>query len=79
MCFLGGTVVKNALANTGNSRDMGSIPGLGKKKWQPTRVFSSGKFHGQRSLVVYIPHGVTKGRTRLSSHDTFMKLILCAG
>ena len=24
-------MVKNSLANTGNSRDMGSIPGLGKK------------------------------------------------
>ena len=35
MCFLGGTVVKNALANTGNSRDMGSIPGLGKKNGNP--------------------------------------------
>ena len=28
-----------------------------RKKWQPTPVFLPGKFHGQRSLVVYIPWG----------------------
>ena len=26
-------------------------------KWQPTAVFLPGKFHGQRSLVVYSPWG----------------------
>ena len=33
--------------------DLGLIPGLGKSPgdWQPTPVFSSGEFHGQRSLV----------------------------
>ena len=30
MDFLGGTVVKNSLANAGDTRDMGSIPGLGR-------------------------------------------------
>ena len=29
MGFPGGTVVKNLLANAGDARDMGSIPGLG--------------------------------------------------
>ena len=37
------------------------IPGLGRPrgegKWQPTPVFLPGKFHGQRSLVVYSPWG----------------------
>ncbi|KAB0379908.1 hypothetical protein FD755_007692, partial [Muntiacus reevesi] len=28
-----------------------------KRKWQPTPVFSPGKFHGQRSLVGYSPWG----------------------
>ena len=28
-----------------------------RKKWQPTPVFLPGKFHGQRSLVGYIPWG----------------------
>ena len=28
MDFLGGTVVKNSLANAGDTRDMSSVPGL---------------------------------------------------
>ena len=35
-------MVKNLLVNTGNARDVGSIPGWGKiswsRKWQPTPV-----------------------------------------
>ena len=61
-------------------RRHGFDPWVGKKKkWQPTLVFSSGKFHRQRSLEVYIPYGFTKGWTRLSTHDTCMNLMLCAG
>ena len=54
--FTGGWAVKNPPAN---AEDMGSIPGLGrspaKKKWQPTPVFLSGKFHWQRRLMGYSP------------------------
>ena len=42
--------------DAGDTRDMGSIPGLGRswrRKWQPTPVFLPGKFHRQRSLVGY--------------------------
>ena len=46
------------------------IPGSGRlpwrRKWQPTPVFLPGESHGQRSLVGYTVHGVTKSRTRLS-------------
>ena len=28
-----------------------------RRKWQPTSVFSPGKFHGQRSLAGYTPLG----------------------
>ena len=28
-----------------------------EKEWQPTLVFLSGEFHGQRSLVGYCPWG----------------------
>ena len=60
--FPGGTVVKNSPANSGDTRDMGLIPGLGrsprKEEGQPTPVFSCGKFHPQRSLA-----GVTKSWT----------------
>ena len=34
---------------------VGKIPW--RRKWQPTPVFLSGKFHGQRSLVGYSPWG----------------------
>ena len=41
--FPGGLVVNNLPANTGDARDMGSIPGSGRspgrKKWQPPPVF----------------------------------------
>ena len=49
-------MVKNPPANTGDTRDAGSIPGLERswiRKWQPTPVFLPGKFHGQGSLVGY--------------------------
>ena len=49
MSFLGGSVVKNLPANTG---DMGSILGLGKIPWrrklQLIPVFLPGKSYGQK-------------------------------
>ena len=52
-----------------NARDLGSIPGSrrlpGRRKWQPTPIFLSGKFHGQKSLVGYRPWGA-KDQTRLN-------------
>ena len=43
------------IANAGDIRDSGSIPGLGRspggRAWQPTPVFLPGEFHGQRSLA----------------------------
>ena len=58
-------------ANTG---DVGLIPGsdpwVGKipwrRKWQPTPVFSPGKFHGQEEPGGLV-QGVTKSQTRLST------------
>ena len=37
-----------------------------RRKWQPTPVLLSGKFHGLRSLVGYTVHRVTKSQTWLS-------------
>ena len=55
-------MVKNLLASAGDTRDTGSIPGLGRfpwrKKWQPTSIFLPGKSHGQRSLAGYSPWGL---------------------
>ena len=54
----GGSDSKVSACNAG---DPGSIPGLGRspwrREWQPTPVLLPGKFHGQRSLVVYSPWG----------------------
>ena len=38
------------------------------RRWQLNPVFLPGKFHGQRSLVGCIAHGVTKSQTCLSTH-----------
>ena len=55
--FLGGTVVKNLLANRrhGFNSWVRKIPW--QKAWQPTLVFLPGKSHGQRSLVGYSSWG----------------------
>ena len=50
-------VVKNLPANSGDIRDVGSIPGknLWRRAWQPAPVFLPRESLGQRSLVGYIP------------------------
>ena len=53
-------VVKNPLANAGDTRDSGSIPGSRdplEKGMEPTPVLLPIKSHGQRSLVGYSPCG----------------------
>jgi len=50
----------------------------GSRKWQPTPVFLSGEFHGQRSLVGYIPWGHKESHTSelLSTHSSiYFKLL----
>ena len=54
MVFPGGPVLKEFSANT---RDMVSVPGLGKSSGEGSPVFLPGKFHGQRSLAGYGPWG----------------------
>ena len=52
-------VVNNPLANAGNIRDMGSIPGSGKfpggEHGNPLQYSYQEDPHGQRSLVGYSP------------------------
>ena len=54
----GGSDGKESACNAG---DLCLISGLGRspwwRKWQPTLVFLSGEFHGQRSLAGYSPSG----------------------
>ena len=53
-------VVKNPPANAGDMRGrfdpwVRKIPW--RRAWQPTPVFLTGEYHGQRSLVGYRPWG----------------------
>ena len=57
-------LVKNLLVNEGRCKRFRFHPWVGKiswgRRWQPTPVLLPGKFHGQRSLVGYIVHGLAK-------------------
>ena len=65
-------LVKNLPVNAEDTRDAGSIPGLGRFSWkskqQPSPVFLPGKFHAQMSLTGYTVHRVTKSLMQLSVH-----------
>ena len=54
-------VVKNLPVNSGDVRDAGLIPELGRwpwrREWQTTTAFMPGKSHWWRSLVGYSPKG----------------------
>ena len=54
-------VVKTPPTNLEDLTDMGSIPGLGRSPcrvaYQPTPVFLSREYHGQRSLAGYSSQG----------------------
>ena len=50
--FPGGAVVKNLSANAGGSGDIGLIPGLGSRKWQPTPASLLEKFCGRKELDI---------------------------
>ena len=57
-------MVKNPPANAGDVRDTDFIPKSGRspgeRVWQPTPVVLPGETHGQRSLAVYGPEGLTE-------------------
>ena len=52
-------MIKNLLANAGDTRNSGFDPWVKKipwsRKWELIPVFLPGKFHGQRSLEGYSP------------------------
>ena len=57
--FLGGTSGKEPACQCRGHRGNGFKPGLGeipwRRAWQPTPVFLTGEFLGQRNLVGYSP------------------------
>ena len=58
-------------ASACNMGDLGLIPGLGRRKWQPTPVPLLGKSHGQRSLV-----GYTNSWTQLSDFTSHASKVM---
>ena len=64
--FSGGSDGKESSCNAG---DPGFNPWVGKipwrRNWQPTLVSLPGELHGQRSLMGYTVHGVSKSQTQL--------------
>ena len=57
MGFPGGSVLKNLPANAGDTDLIWVWNIAWRRKWQPTPVFLTGKFHGERSLAVCSPWG----------------------
>ena len=47
--FPAGSVERNPACNAGDMGDLSSIPGLGRKKWQPIPVFLPGNPRGRRA------------------------------
>ena len=67
--FPAGTSVKNPLANLGDTRDMDSIPGLGRYPGEGNGTplqYSCLKTPMDRGTWWVTIHGVTKSRTQLS-------------
>ena len=69
-CELGlpvGSADTESACSAGDTRELGSIPGIGKthwgSEWLPTPVFLPGESHGQRSLVGYSPQGCKESDT----------------
>ena len=69
--------LKNLPTDAGQAREEGVIPRSGgfpwRRKWQPTPVFSPGKFHGQRSLVGYSPWGHKESDTTERPSEVWLK------
>ena len=65
--FPGGSVVKNPSANSGDTRDVGLIPGLGRSPGEgnsnPLQYFLPEKSHGQRNWVGSSPKGCKESDT----------------
>ena len=67
-----GKAVRNPSANSGDIRDLGSIPGLGRFPGGGMAThpwFLPGEAHGQRSLVGYGPQGCEESDTTEHSRD----------
>ena len=60
-------MAKNPLANAGDKRDEGLIPGIRRRAWQPTPAILLGESHGQRRLAGYHRAAGSQSWTQLKS------------
>ena len=81
--FPDGAVVKNPPVNAKDAGDarLGFDPWVRKfpwrRKWQPTPLFLPGKFHGQRGLEVYKPHGHKESDATVHACHLLYKVCVC--
>ena len=70
LAFPGGAAVKNALANAGNARDVGSVPGLerfpGRQNGNPLQCACLGNPMDRGAWWATV-HGIAKSQTQLSN------------
>ena len=69
-----GLVVKNPPANSGDARDTGLVSGSGRSEGNGNPVLLPGKFHQQRSLVVYSPWGCRVRHHKDTTKHTYITL-----
>ena len=79
------TTNKNLLYSRGSSIQCSVVTQMGRnpekrrgRKWQPTPVFSPGKFHGQRSMLGYSPRGHKESGKSKSLTTTTMYMYSCS-
>ena len=68
--------VKNTTADEGDTRDVGSLTGLGRSPgegMQPIPVFLAGESRGQRSLVGYSPQSRKQSNTTEATYHACVK------
>jgi len=75
------SVVKKSTCQCRRHRKRGFDPSVGKipwnKKWQPTLVLLSGKFHGQRNLAGYRPWGRKELDTPVHACKLYRRIPYC--
>ena len=77
--FPDGSADTESACSAGDTRKLGSIPGVGKVHWGrerlPTPVFLPGESHGQRTLVGHSPQGCKESDTTEQLSPSTMSIV----
>ena len=80
MSFLGVASGKEPICQCRRHKRPGFEPWVGKipwrRAWQPTPIFFSGEFHGQRSLLDYSPWSHKESEPLSNYHFPLLYLVL---